>query len=258
MTAAEFLKAGVVRSNMQQYRDKEDMAVKLCAEQLAVHKAPYLAISGGKDSVAAAYILDRAARITGKDFRLWLHLSDASFPGTRETCERVAGALGRGLDVSESTRSAFAILRETDQKRAFGKTGVFFDAVRRYAADKDLVFTGVRARESKRRMTAAKAKGSVFYSVSMGDVTVCEPLLWYDVFDVAATLTRYDAPLHPIYTKAPIEAPRNGQLEPSFIRLGYVTSRDLLNKGTAVFLKCNYPDLFNRAAAVFPEIKSFV
>ena len=43
-----------------------------------------------------------------------------------------------------------------------------------------------------------------------------------------------------------------------YIRLGYITSRDLLDKGTAVFLKLNYPDIYNKLIKSFPEIRNHV
>lgn len=140
----------------------------------------------------------------------------------------------------------------------YALSGVFFSSVREYAKDKDLCFVGVRAAESRRRMRAAKAHGQVFDSASMGDVTVCHPLLWFTLYDVAAALHEYDAPIHPIYKKITIERGENRCGEESFIRLGYITSRDLLNKGTAVFLRINYPDEFNRLAAAYPEIRLWV
>ena len=257
MNIDDFIKIGALRCGMQQYAEKRDKAIQLCEEQLSTHKNPYLAISGGKDSVAMAYIVDAAARKVGADFKLWLHHSDASFQGTIETCREVADAIGRRLDVFESECSAFDAI-ERPQKAAFGKSGVFFDSVRDYAKDKDLCFVGVRAAESKRRRNAAKAHGQVFKSVSMGDVTVCHPLLWFTGYEVAAALYEYNAPIHPIYRKMTIERGENSQGEASFIRLGYITSRDLLNKGTAVFLRINYPDEFNKLAAVYPEIRLWV
>ena len=143
------------------------------------------------------------------------------------------------------------------KKQAFGKQGVFFDSIREYAADKDLSFVGVRASESKRRMRAAKVHGQTFRSKSMGDVTVCHPILWFRLEDVAAALWEYDAPIHPIYRKMQLNNFVNGFHEDSFIRLGYITSKDLLNKGTAVFLKVNYPDKFNELAMIWPEIQAW-
>ena len=144
------------------------------------------------------------------------------------------------------------------KKQSFGKSGVFFDSVREYAKDKDCAFVGVRAFESKRRMSAAKIHGQRFYSKSMGDIEVCHPLLWFRLEDVAAVLVEYNAPIHPIYRKSAVDSYRNSFREDSFIRLGYITSKDLLNKGTAVFLRVNYPNKFNELAEVYPEIRLWV
>lgn len=257
MTFEEFLNIGRVRAKFQVYKDKKRKSIDLCCELFEKHHNPYLALSGGKDSVAMSFIVDEAARACGKSFRLWSHLSDASFPGTIETCRAVADMVRRPLDVFESEQSAFSTVT-SDKRQSFGKRGVFFDSVREYAADRDLCFVGVRAYESKRRMQAAKVHGRVFYSKDMGDVTVCHPLLWFKLEDVAAVLYEYDAPIHPIYRKAQIGTSHNSMNEDMFIRLGYITSKDLLNKGTAVFLKVNYPDIFNKLSDVWPEIRVWV
>lgn len=253
----DFIKVGRVRTKMPQYRDKKRRAIEVSAEQLEKAKAPYLSLSGGKDSVAMAFIVWEASKLAKRPFRMWTHISDASFPGTLETCQSTAKRIGMPLDVSESEKSAFDYLSEP-KKQSFGKGGVFFDAIREYATGKDLSFVGVRARESKRRMSAANAHGQVFYSASMGNVTVCHPILWFTLEDVAAVLWEYDAPIHPIYRKAPVGSYVNSFGEDSFIRLSYITSKDLLNKGTAVFLKINYPEQFFKLSEAWPEIKVWV
>lgn len=253
----EFINCGRLRLKMPQYTKKKSDAIALCCKRLESAKNPYVAISGGKDSVAMAFLVDDAARQCNVEYRLWLHLSDASFPGTLETCQKVADILQRPLDVFESETSAFDSLN-SKKKQSFGKTGVFFDSVRDYAKNKDLAFVGVRASESRRRMQAAKVHGQCFYSKSMGDVIVCHPLLWFRLEDVSAALYEYGAPIHPIYKKIPIGTSRNQLNEDGFIRLGYITSKDLLNKGTAVFLRINYPDQFFKLAEVWPEIRQWV
>lgn len=257
MTFEEFVNCGRVRSKMHQYKEKKRKSIELCCELIEKYHTPYLALSGGKDSVAMSVIVDEAARKCGKTFRLWAHISDASFPGTIETCRSVAEITGRPLDVFDSEQSAFSTVT-ADKRQSFGKRGIFFDSIREYAKDKDLCFVGVRAYESKRRMQAAKVHGQVFYSKDMGDITICHPLLWFKLEDVAATLYEYDAPIHPIYRKIQIGTSRNSLNEDMFIRLGYITSKDLLNKGTAVFLKINYPDKFNELAKAWPEIRLWV
>lgn len=253
----DFIKIGQIRAKMPQYRDKKRRAIDVSAEQLIKAKSPYLSLSGGKDSVAMAFVVWEASKLVEKPFRMWTHISDASFPGTLETCQSVAERISMPLDVSESGKSAFEYLSDL-KKQSFSKNGVFFDAIREYAKSKDLSFVGVRARESKRRMNAAKAHGQVFRSKSMGDVTVCHPVLYFTLEDVAAALWEYDAPIHPIYQKSPIGSYINVFGEDSFIRLAYTTSKDLLNKGTAVFLKYNYPEQFQKLAEAWPEIRLWI
>lgn len=251
----QFMECGRLRSKMSAYQKKKNEAIKICENALLTHEAPYAALSGGKDSVAMAFIINDAAKKCGKDFRLWAHISDASFPGTEETCVKVSEMTGRQLDISRSDK-AFEML-SAKEVSAFGKSGVFFSEVRKYNKTKDVAFVGVRANESKRRMKAAKIHGDVFLSNSMGGITVVNPLQWFDVFDVAAALAEYNAPIHPIYRKVPVETGNNSNGEPLFIRLSYITAKDLWNRGTLVFIRINYPDIYAKMLKYCPEISRF-
>lgn len=255
MTIDDFLEIGEVRSNMSSYRKKKQQALDLCCKMLEQYKRPYAAISGGKDSVAMACIIWEASKITGKPFDLWCHISDASFPGTRETVDQVAKMTKMDLTYYESAQSAFKLLSRKARQR-FGKTGVFFDSIRHYVKSekKDLAFVGVRAYESKRRMAAAKAHGQVFESNDMGGITVCNPLQWFRLEDVAAVITEYNAPIHPIYRKMATSTGKNVNDEEKWIRLGYITSKDLLNYGTVVFIKLNYPGIYAKLKQAYPEV----
>lgn len=256
MTIGELLECGKLTSSSSAYQRKKRNAINVCVEQLATHDRPYVAISGGKDSVAMAFIVNEAAKIAGKDFTLWVHLSDASFPGTEEICREVSDKIGRQLDISRSERSAFESL-SIEKVKSFGKEGVFFSEVKKYAKDKDLSFVGVRASESKRRKKAAEGHGMVFHSTSIGNTDVVNPLQWFSIYDVFAVLYQYDAPIHPIYYKYVTATGNNSQKEPHFIRLSYVTSRDLWEKGTLFFLKVNYPDLYAKLIMHCPDAKRF-
>lgn len=256
MSIAEFLELGRINSKSIRYQTKKQKAIDISADMLLSHKNPYLALSGGKDSVAMAFIVEEAAKRTNKNYRIWSHVSDASFPGTIDIVKFISSKIARHLDLYEHPFSAFE--QKSTSKQAFGKSGVFFDSIRNYAKDKDLSFVGVRAYESKRRMKAAKVHGNVFYSASMGNVTVCYPLLWFRLLDIASVLYEYQAPLHPIYSKISFSTGVNKFNEKEWIRLGYVTSKDLLHKGTAAFIKRNYPEIFNKLTAAFPEVKGYV
>ena len=155
MTFSQLLEQGRLNANMPAYKRKKEKAISVCVEQLTSHTDPYCAVSGGKDSVAMACLLNDAAKQCNRDFTLWAHVSDASFPGTLETCQALSKHIQRKLDMFQSD-SAFDSINNK-QRMAFGKTGVFFGSIKEYAKDKDVAFVGVRAYESKRRMRAAKA-----------------------------------------------------------------------------------------------------
>lgn len=253
MTLDDWLRVGAVRARLDVYRSKKDVAIQCAARELRAHSAPYVALSGGKDSVVLAFLVADAARLAGtKNCRLWTHISDASFPGTLETCEEVAQRIGMPLDIYESPVSAFEAVK-AKKKQAFGKSGTFFDSVRAYARDKDLAFTGVRAAESKRRDSAAQAHGMVFHSRDMGDVDVVNPLQWFSLADVFAATVEYGAPIHPIYSKFSVDVGKTSRGDPRFIRLGYVTAKDLMDRGTVLFIRANYPELYARLILAFPE-----
>ena len=66
----------------------------------------------------------------------------------------------------------------------------------------------------------------------------------------------FNIPVHPIYEKQSINMGKNSNGEDYFIRLGYITSRDLLDKGTAIFIKLNYPDIFAKLQKSYPNIRN--
>lgn len=259
MNFDDFLMQGRIRRKMPDYARKKAKAIETAMRALSESKKAYISVSGGKDSVVCACIVDEAARKVGfEDLTLWAHVSDASFPGTEETCAALARQLGRPMVFDRSAGSAFDALGGKEC-RVFGKTGVFFDAIRAWNAEAgcDLGFTGVRAYESKRRMQAARAHGATFQTRVAGEIQMCNPITWFRLEDVAAALVEYDAPIHPIYRKTPIGTERNKFGEDGFIRLGYITSRDLLNKGTAVFIRVNYPEQWQKLCDAWPEIRNY-
>lgn len=256
MTIDDFYETGRIWCKSSKFLNKLQNAIRLCERELESHDRPYIACSGGKDSGVLVRIVNEAAKKTDKNVKIWSHISDASFPGTKETIEAIAKKEKLYVDFYESEFSAIEYVSTSKEKRKFGKSGIFYDSVREYAKDKDLSFVGVRASESKRRMKSAKIKGQCFHSKSMGDVDVCYPLLWFRIEDIAAATVLFDIPLHPIYSKQPIDMGKNANGEDYFIRLGYITSRDLLDKGTAVFLQANYPDIFSKLQKVYPEIRN--
>jgi len=248
----DLVKMGKVAMQLSSFKKKEERAKQAIREAFERCKNPYLAISGGKDSVAMAGLVNEVAKEMRRDFVMWAHLSDASFPRTEDIIKLTAEHLGREVIIDWSPVSAFDVVGK-GSKVQFGKRGYFFDAIKNFveSENKDLAFIGVRAYESKRRMKAARAHGMNFETNVPTYCKVCYPILWYKLEDVAATLVKYNLPIHPIYFKKCV----NGN---TWIRLGYVTATDLLHQGTAVFLKLNYPELYKKLGEAFPEVKQYV
>lgn len=255
MKIEEFYEIGRIWCKSKKFLNKLEKAIDLAAEQLKDHKSAYIAVSGGKDSGVLAFIIKEAVKQVQKEVKIWCHVSDASFPKTIETVNEIAKRLNIKVDFYESEFSSIESMKDREERRKFGKTGIFYKSIREYAKDKDLAFVGVRAAESKRRMKAAKIHGQLFHSESMGNIDICYPLLWFRLEDIAAATILFDIPLHPIYSKQPIDMGKNANGEDYFIRLGYITSRDLLDKGTAVFLQFNYPEIFSKLVNSYPDIR---
>lgn len=226
-------------------------AKRFVHEALSVSKRPYVSVSGGKDSVAMLGIVADVCRATGREVVAWAHVSDASFPGTVETITEACRIAGIPLVLDESPVSAWDVVGQQSQQR-FGKQGYFFSAIKSWLKEfgGDLAFVGVRAAESKRRMKAAKAHGHLFDTRVPAPHKQCHPLQWWSIEDVAAAIHHYGMPIHPIYMKRPV-----GSMP---IRLGYMTSMDLNEMGSAVFLRTNYPRHFALLASIKPEIRRYV
>ena len=236
-------------AKMPQFKRKVEQAREFIKEAFAISKKPYLSCSGGKDSIAMLVLVDEVAKEIDRDYLIWSHVSDASFPGTKETIEKATQICSRQLIFSQSQVSAFEVLKTRDKISLFGKSGYFFDSIRKFEEEHeiDLAFVGVRASESKRRKEAARVHGHLFRSTVTTDRWVCNPLVWFGIEDVFALILLNGFPLHPIYSKRHPEGIKA-------IRLGYLTSQDLLNKGTLSFIRDNYPEQYQQIITAKPSL----
>lgn len=255
MDIERFYEIGKVNSFMPTYQKRLGVAKAEIYHNLNTHDKPYIAVSGGKDSMVLLHLVNQVAKGIGKEVVAWSHLSNASFPSTFETIEKLVERCGIEWVVNEN-KDAYTYLRDKE-KMKFGKSGVFFDSVKEFAADKDLAFVGTRASESKRRRKAFNIKGMTFSSKSMGDVTVCNPLAWFRLEDIASYTVENNIPMHPIYSKHQFDKTVNQDGEPYWIRLGYTTQRDLRDRGFVNFLKMNYPDIYEEIKMIDPTISFF-
>jgi 3'-phosphoadenosine 5'-phosphosulfate sulfotransferase (PAPS reductase)/FAD synthetase len=98
---------------------------------------------------------------------------------------------------------------------------------------------------------AVKVHGTLFETTVPSPITVCYPIAYFSLEDVAATIVHYQLPLHPIYDKLPL----NGTgLTYKKIRLGYMTALDCLDFNGLTFMRVNYPEYYNRLIKAKPEL----
>lgn len=156
------------------FKSRFKRAVELAASEISDSVKPYVSVSGGKDSVALLAVVSEAAKVTNREVVAWSHISDASFPGTRETVEEACEIAGLRLVFDESPVSAFEVFGHAGDKR-YGKEGYFFGAIKSWLMQGyDLCFTGVRAQESNRRFKAARAHGQAFNTTVPAPHRKCE------------------------------------------------------------------------------------
>jgi 3'-phosphoadenosine 5'-phosphosulfate sulfotransferase (PAPS reductase)/FAD synthetase len=226
-------------------------AVEVAKAAFEISENPCLNISGGKDSVAMLAVVSEAAKQLKRSFKAWIHISDASYPETIETTLKACELCDVELIISESPISAFDVNFQKEVKK-FGKEGVFFSEIKKNIEGNnfDLCFIGNRMYESKRRLKACLAHGEIYNTTVPTKHICCTPIMRFKVEDVAATIELYKLPWHPIYFKW---HDRNWDK----IRLGYITAQDLMEMGTIVFLKTNYPDLYNKLSKFNPKIRQY-
>jgi len=132
MTLDNFLEIGSIWSASNQFLRKLQNSKEIVKEQLLKYDKPYICLSGGKDSVVMAFLIADVIQHDIKDYKgdiiLWGHVSDASYPGTIETMEKVSSQTGIKLILDTSPVSAFEVLDDSVVKQ-FGKQGYFFDAI---------------------------------------------------------------------------------------------------------------------------------
>lgn len=153
---------------------------------------------------------------------------------------REAGLYIQDEEIDRAARQA--------QRRYGESLGVALDdeAIRRGF---DGAFIGLRKEESNNRARLFAMRGSLYYAETR-KLWACHPLVYWSARDVWAYIVKYDLPYNELYDLAPQgrEMARNGAM------LGTRSAR----YGRLTQIKRMYPEWFNRFAAEFPEVRSYV
>lgn len=211
----------------------------LC-DRLLIAEAPYVAFSGGKDSLA---LLALVASID-PSVPILTQGDDLDWPEKRAYCERVVSLLGcTDYEYRLSSVSARAQLCEGSERI----TGTFSHVVREYVRQRQLttVLIGLRSEESRARRVSRARYGRDY--VTRDGMRHLVPLADWSGRDVLAFCVARGLELFSLYTW-------QDALPPHVRRMSWPVVPGLMAHGEASFVKRHAPALWNQLARDAPHI----
>lgn len=224
-------------------------------------KSPYISMSFGKDSIAMSHLIWShypeipMMYVNCGEFDEWPDTERvkndflALFPGcvfvelSAPSIWQFYKSVGFYIQDEETTKEA-----RQAQRNYSASLGKALDAeAKRRGYDGS--FIGLRREESDNRDRLFSMRGNLYYAKTRGE-WACHPLEKWTSKDVWAYIVKNNLPYNELYDLAPEgrELARNGAM------FGTRSAR----YGRLVFFKRVYPDLFNKFAADFPEVRAYV
>lgn len=234
-----------------------EAARRLIGDGLARCERPYVACSFGKDSLAMLHLVQTIR----PEMPVVFHDSGVELPGSYALRDRllVEGRLPN-FETCAPRRPVWDLLRAQRERigsddlrdRSRMDRQALFAVIDEHVTTRgyDAVLLGLRKAESRSRRLLLSARGAIFANVARRVLTIC-PLADWSGDDVFAYLMTHDQPLHEAYTQLRFVD------DPARARVSWWADDTLARRGRLVWLRYYYPDLFNRFAAEFPEIKQY-
>lgn len=234
------------------FSSKVEQGKAFAKEWLKRCSNPYIAFSGGKDSVATLGIVQSVAKDQGFLVPVMWHNSGVEWPGVPLMLERLKAdgwidelhEVGTPEDVPELKRRQARGELSAAQKDKIA----LFDPVDTFITDHGFTgaAVGLRKEESKGRLLDGIVHGEVFEKKD-GFIR-CLPVNNFTWRDVFAYIALEGLPLHPIYS-----APLHGLENRGRIRLSWWLSTDNHRHGEIDWIKRNYPQVYARILQEIPE-----
>lgn len=202
----------LVRFRLPSFRRKLDNAQRVIGDALAKARRPYVAWSGGKDSLA---VLALVARQSPGVVANWSD-DELEYPDQPSYVPATAAALGATVLITAGWATHAGWFRPwrdppfwRDQLPGTIHVGERIETwMPRQGYDG--VFVGLRSAEAAHRRQYLRACGRLYQTRSRG--WACNPLAWWTVDDVWALIAGWELPYNPTYDRlAELGLPREKQ-----------------------------------------------
>lgn len=234
------------------HRKRVSRAQSIVRDWLAQSRSPYIACSGGKDSVAMLHLVQCVA---GEPIPVLWHDSGVEWPGVDHVFERLRDRqLITRLHIVRPKHDVIALKRRqlAGEISAAAKDRLaLFEplAAAVQSAGYDASAVGLRQEESKARRMDASTHGPIYRR--RDGILRCLPLLYWTWQDVYAYTALHSLPLHPIYSAPLLELEHRGR-----IRLSWWLSTDHWRHGEIAWVRDNYPDIYARLRQALPNVRT--
>lgn len=241
-----------LRARLPAFRRTVERSRALVQDWLAQCQSPYIACSGGKDSVAMLHLVQCAAP---KQIPVLWHDSGVEWPETEDVFARLQQrqlatkllVVRPDVDVITLKRSQMNGEISAAQKDRLA----LHDPIKRAVTDAgfDGAGVGLRAEESHARTLDANTHGPIHRR--RDGLLRCLPVLRWTWQDVFAYIALHSLPLHPIYSAPLLDLEHRGR-----IRLSWWLSTDHWRHGEIAWVRDNYPDIYARLRATLPDART--
>ena len=250
----DYRKDDAIHSLSNQFKSKVAKAEQFVSEWLERCEKPYIAFSGGKDSVATLGVAQAVAQRNGFTIPVMWHNSGVEWPGVPLMIKRMKsiGLIDEFFEV-KTTDDVRELKRKQERGEITAKKKdqiALFDPVDNFISEYGFTgaAVGLRKGESKGRLIDGIVHGEVFEKKN-GFVR-CLPINNFSWRDVFAYIAINELPLHPIYS-----APLNGLENRGRIRLSWWLSTDNYRYGEIDWIKRNYPLVYSEIIKELPSVE---
>ena len=243
-------KMDLLHAKQLQFKTTVAMAKQVIHKALQQMKKPYVSFSGGKDSLVMLHLVLEQRPST----QVVYFDADASYPDTDRFLEELASLWNLNFCRIKTTPiidvfREYGINHPQIEEKTMAATvyAPVAQMTEQYGCDGE--FVGLRSEESIARRQLIRYRGQLFPNKSHGSLE-CLPVAHFSTEDIWAYITSHNLPYNAVYD-------RTAMRQRNEIRVSYWCGESAREFGRYVWLKKEYPELYNRFAAEFPEVREW-